>query len=216
MTTPNAVTAPPSTTTPSPTRGPVLIGLSGYANTGKDAAAAALVESGWLLGKFSQPMKDAAYAANPQVVANGVTYRYASLIDAYGIEQAKELFPVVREFQQDLGKGMRDVLGENVWVDAAMAKIPDTAAAVFVDCRFPNEADAIRARDGLVIRINRPGVEAARRPDGTVHISETAMDDYVFDVVIDNDGTLEDLREKVGAVVGDWILGWVFESERAT
>lgn len=197
-------------------RGPILIGFSGYANSGKDAAAASLAESGWHLGKFSEPIKDLAYAIDPVIVRNDITYSYAALVDAYGLEQAKDLFPGVRRFLQDLGKGARDVLGADVWVDAALAKIPDTAAAAFVDCRFPNEADTIRARDGLVIRVNRPGVEAAVGPDGTVHISETALDDYPWDVVIDNDGTLEDLREKVGNAIADWILGWVFTGEQAT
>jgi len=207
-----APSAPAPARAPLPSRGPIFVGFSGYANTGKDAAAAALTGAGWRVGKFSQPIKDAAYAANPQIVANGVTYRYASLVDAYGIETAKDRFPAVRDFLQDLGKGMRDVLGDDVWVDAAMAAHVETSAVAFVDCRFPNEADAIRARDGLVVRVNRPGVEAARRPDGSVHISETALDDYSFDVVIDNDGTLEDLHAKVGSVIADWILGWVFDS----
>jgi len=182
----------------------LLVGISGYANVGKDAAAAALLRSGWLLGKFSQPMKDAAYAADPEIVQNGITYSYAKLMDAYGIEAAKDKFPGTRAFMQRLGKAMRDHVGEDVWINAALAKVPAGAAAVFVDCRYRNEADAIRARRGMVLRINRPGVEPAVGPDGTVHVSEIDLDDYPFDAVIDNDGSIADLHYEVETTYRYW------------
>lgn len=173
-----------------------IIGISGYARTGKDTAAAALVELGWYLGKFSGPMKEAAYQANPQIVQNTITYRLANLVDAYGWERAKDEFTEVRPYLQRFGKAVRDVVDEDVWVDAALAKVPDGQPAVFVDCRYRNEADGIRARGGIVVRINRPGVGPAVGEDGEVHVSEIDLDEYDFDYVIDNDGTLEQLRER--------------------
>jgi len=178
-----------------------LIGLSGYGRVGKDAAAAAIVELGWHLGKFSQPMKDVAYAADPPIVQNGITYSYARLVDAFGIERVKDDYPASRVFQQRLGKAGRDVLGEDVWVNAALARIPhDSTGAVFVDCRFPNEADAIRESGGIVLRIERPGYGPVAGPDGEVHISETALDDYAFDVVVENSSDLHTLRSTVRAL----------------
>lgn len=64
---------------------------------------------------------------------------------------------------------------------------------LITDVRFPQEVEAIKNRDGIVIRVIRPG-----KQDGDTHISETALDDYKdFDFVIINDGNLEELEEKV-------------------
>lgn len=124
----------------------------------------------------------------------------------------------VREFLQKLGTdALRDNLHTNVWVNALFADYiaePDPAVAEFLkaeglpasmnggklvypnwiitDCRFPNEAQAVKARDGIIIRVLRPGNEPVN-----LHSSETALDDYSFDDVILNDGTVEDLIPKV-------------------
>ena len=65
------------------------------------------------------------------------------------------------------------------------------------DVRFRNEADAIRARGGVVVRINRPGIEAPND-----HISEHDLDGYAFDYFVDNDGTIEDLAEAAIVLAG--------------
>jgi hypothetical protein len=179
---------------------PVYVGLSGYARVGKDEAAKILTRAAFQIAKFSQPLKDAAYALDPQIVHNGITYSYAALIDAYGIERAKDLFPGVRRTQQRLGKAMRDV-DEDVWVRAAFDRLGD-GGAVFVDCRFPNEAEAIRSRGGIILRIERPGVGPAVGPDGEVHISEVALDGYDFDAVVVNDGSIDQLHTRVCLAVG--------------
>jgi hypothetical protein len=116
----------------------------------------------------------------------------------------------VRDFLQKLGTdGLRDGLHENTWVNALMAdyvprheqwtegsldihKYGLLPNWIITDCRFPNEAKAVRERDGVIIRINRPGVTAVN-----AHPSETALDDYDFDDVIVNDGSIQDLYEKV-------------------
>lgn len=69
---------------------------------------------------------------------------------------------------------------------------------IITDCRFPNEAKAIKDRGGVVIRVNRD-YQNPLMPDTAIpeHPSETALDDYEFDYVIENDGSIEDLVEKV-------------------
>tara|TARA_R110002072_G_scaffold39942_7_gene113927 strand:- start:6370 stop:7080 length:711 start_codon:yes stop_codon:yes gene_type:complete len=70
---------------------------------------------------------------------------------------------------------------------------------IVTDVRFPNEAKAIKEKGGILIRINRPQY----LDNGLVirkdeHPSETALDDYdEFDYVIENDGTVQDLIDKV-------------------
>lgn len=62
---------------------------------------------------------------------------------------------------------------------------------IITDCRFSNEAEAIKSRGGLLIRVNRG------TPDKNAHISETALDNFPFDYTITNNGTIEELSEKV-------------------
>lgn len=182
--------------------GPLLVGFSGYARAGKNAAAEALLEDGWHHASFAAKLKAFLLAINPQIVQNQLTYRLKNLVVVYGWERAKDEFPEIRELLQRTGTDAgRTVLWGDVWVDAAFRALPEGRPVAFTDVRFANEAAAIRARGGLVIRVNRDGVGPAVGKDGKVHVSETALDDYDFDSVIANDGTLEDLHAKVRAVV---------------
>lgn len=91
---------------------------------------------------------------------------------------------------------MRNGLHENIWPLALFADFNDASNWLVTDVRFPNEATAIKERGGMLIRINRGGDVTHGQ-----HPSETALDDYAeWDVVIDNNGTLEELIEKTREV----------------
>lgn len=182
---------------------PQLIGLTAYATSGKDAAAEALLPLGWERRAFADQLRRFAYILNPLIEQRGSrglgprSKRYvhlADLVDDVGWDRAKTDNPQVREFLQRLGTDAgRQLLGENVWVNAALRDlVTGSGPVVFTDCRFPNEADAIRNLGGVIIRIIRPGV----RPING-HPSETAMDGYDVDWVLLNDGSLEDLHAKM-------------------
>lgn len=64
---------------------------------------------------------------------------------------------------------------------------------VITDCRFPNEARMVRQLGGQIWQVVRPGHE----PPRTGHASETDGSEFAPDVVIVNDGSVEDLRAKV-------------------
>jgi hypothetical protein len=125
---------------------------------------------------------------------------YNNLDPLPGVEQIMQDEPMtVRKFLQTLGtEAMRDNLHENVWVNALFSDymtsgIPVYPKWVITDCRFPNEATAIKDRGGIVVRINRPIAGALH----SFHSSETQLDTWDFDYKITNDGTLEDLTAKV-------------------
>ena len=63
------------------------------------------------------------------------------------------------------------------------------------DMRFPNEMDAVKEREGITIRVVRPGTESGTHP------SETALDEATFDYEIINDGEIVDLIEKVKEIL---------------
>jgi hypothetical protein len=73
------------------------------------------------------------------------------------------------------------------------------------DVRFPNEAKGIKDRQGIVIRVNRPcstchtydNKFCSNGYHSNNHISETSLDTYNFDYVIENDSDIPSLIEKV-------------------
>ena len=108
-----------------------------------------------------------------------------------------------REFLQKLGtEAMREGLHTNVWVNALFAdyKPPKMSQYnpsnwIITDMRFPNELEAVEERKGITIRVVRSGTAVGTHP------SETALDDAYFDHVISNNGTIEDLVEKVRQIL---------------
>lgn len=167
-----------------------IIGLSGYAQSGKDTAADALKELGYERVAFADVLRSAIYALNP-LMPDG--RRLQDVIDEMGWDSAKVNFTEVRTLLQKMGTEVgRNLLGENIWVDTALNGLDESGKYVVTDCRFPNEADAIISRGGRVIRIARPDVVKANN-----HPSETSLDNYDFDAVWLNDGTLEHFQKKV-------------------
>lgn len=173
---------------------PPLVGLSGFARAGKDTLGQILVEDhGYVRASFADPLREFALALDPLVyVGLPDSIRLTDVVAMRGWESAKEI-PEVRRLLQRLGtEAGRGVLGDDIWVNAAMQKLDENVDYVFTDTRFPNEGDSIKAMGGEVWRINRPGQQAING-----HSSEMAMVGYDFDRVIENDGTIQELRDRV-------------------
>jgi hypothetical protein len=171
----------------------MLIGLCGYAQSGKDTLGALLVRhNAFERRAFADPMRQMLYAMNPFVLTYEETgqpnlKRVRAIVDTYGWEYAKK-HSEVRDLLQRLGtEGGRDILGDDVWVEALFHRPYEDL--VITDVRFQNEADAIHARGGTILRVVRDGVSAANS-----HISEFSYNDQ--DHIIFNDGTIFDLHEK--------------------
>lgn len=64
---------------------------------------------------------------------------------------------------------------------------------VITDVRFPNEAALVRRLGGQLWQIRRPGYEAG----GTGHASDTDGSEFEPDVILENFGSLDDLRRTV-------------------
>jgi hypothetical protein len=114
----------------------------------------------------------------------------------YGDTDPKEFY-TYRYFLQRLGtEAMRDVMHKNVWINALYSDYKSEISNwIITDTRFPNELEAVKNRGGITIRVNRG--------DGNTgdHPSETALDNAEFDYVVDNDGTLEELEQKVREIL---------------
>lgn len=225
----------------------MLIGLSGYAKSGKDTVARIIqyinkkdsnveytleevidgefdglldIESLWRIKKFSGALKKVASILTgiPVHKFEDQEFKESFLGNEWHIEVETPLDVVfgdvqfmkmmsVRELLQKLGTdAIRNGLHPNAWVNAAMAGYKPTIVGydgngspvselphwIFTDCRFPNEAQAVKDRGGVVIRVDRPGVGPVND-----HPSETALDDWDFDYKIANVSDLESLKYTV-------------------
>lgn len=189
----------------------MIIGLNGYAGSGKDAAAEALVSRGFTRVAFADVLRNILYVTDPWIplVRNESDLSYAwrtyqhverlsFVVDDIGWDDAKNTYPEIRRLLQVFGtEGGREILGENIWVETALKGIRPGENVVVTDVRFKNEADYIRSQGGTVIKIVREGVGPVNN-----HISDNAMELYKFDHIINNNGTLQDLHDEVLFIAG--------------
>ena len=171
----------------------MIIGLTGYAQSGKDTVASILVEQyGYTRVAFADKVRELLYELDPPFpMEDGKVVGLQNLIDVYGWDSAKQN-ELVRSMLQNLGLGARKLFGPNFWVNEAIKTMlndprPDLKY-VITDVRFLNEADMIKANHGQIWRIKRIGIEAVNS-----HVSETQMDEYNVDQIFINNSSIEDL-----------------------
>lgn len=162
-----------------------IIGLSGYARSGKDTIAKILVdEYGYTRIGFADAIREFLMGINP-ILSDG--YRLGEIVKLHGWEIAKAQ-DEVRRLLQETGTVARSLFGESFWVEILLSKIGPEDKIVIPDVRFSNEANIVQMLGGAVWKVSRPGVGPIN-----AHISESDMESYEVDAEIDNSGTIEDL-----------------------
>ncbi|MEV4454408.1 hypothetical protein [Microbispora sp. NPDC049633] len=169
----------------------IILGLHGFARVGKDSFADALVENhGFTKIAFADALRDTLYAMNPPlVVEDGETVRLQQVINSIGWEEAKALYPHIRELLIGLGEGVRAHIHPRAWIETALRRMPDPVGrVVFTDVRHMNEARAIREQlGGQLVHITKPGV-------GPAHPTETPLPSGLLSWSVANDRDLTWLR----------------------
>jgi hypothetical protein len=168
----------------------LVIGLTGYAQSGKDTIAKEFInEAGFERHGFADALKEMLYDLNPIATEKISDVRDAStrysrvgtIVDANGWEEAKKQMEI-RQLLQRLGtEAGRKALGEDVWVKTLFAQ-PHMARLVIPDVRYENEAAEIRRRGGIVIRVIRDGV-------GPVNNHASDQISFDTDITVFNNGT---------------------------
>ncbi|QUG79135.1 dephospho-CoA kinase [Bacillus subtilis] len=135
--------------------------------------------------------------------------------------------PKPRAYYQKFGQWAREAFGEDVWVNATMTKV-DTYMArhtcdcgsglapmlknrvLIEDCRQPNEHTRLCNEGFTIVRITAPEalrIERARKAGDDFdlaalkHPTELALLDFEVDYEITNDGTIDELYEKLDALM---------------
>jgi hypothetical protein len=108
-----------------------------------------------------------------------------------------ELNCTIGELLQILGtECFRNGINSHVWVDKLLSDYKDEHL-IISDLRFPNEEEKIRELGGIVIRINRPNHNQREDGRSNIHESETMLDRLNPDFTFENDGSLQDLFNKM-------------------
>lgn len=183
---------------------PKVIGITGYAQNGKNSVAEAIrahypagdVE---IMG-FADSLRQMAIGIDPMIGAEpiGTPIYYAKAVQEHGYEFVKTEFKEARRFLQRLGtEGVREVLGDDVWIRALDDKIERSSAKIVAvaDCRFENEVDYIKFK-GQLWAVRRMNFQSGI---GTTHPSEAYIRQAVLkaDVTFENQGSVEQLFSAV-------------------
>ncbi len=178
----------------------MLIGITGKSESGKSLASEHL--------KNAYHFKRMAFAAplKSMLSAIGVPYNH---LWGDKKEQPMEMFGGLsaREAMQRLGTEWgRHNFGESFWTDIWKNEYlrerelhPYEAGYVVDDVRFDSECKAIREMGGKNIEIRRPTLEITGMK--YKHASETGVKKESLDYVIWNDGTPQDLRDKIDVLM---------------
>jgi hypothetical protein len=172
----------------------MIVGISGYALSGKNTVAelikAMQPEKNWQIKGFSHKLKQ---------VASLLTGIPSGMFESQDFKklQLPGWNMDVRLFLQKLGTdAVRDGLHKDAWVNAMFCDYKEEDNWLIVDCRFPNEAEMVKAYGGKVIRIVRG------EPVNT-HPSETALDHWDFDFIMHNSKDIDFLTKSVQAFLYD-------------
>jgi len=151
------------------------IGLMGLAGSGKDTAAKAFMKLGYRRLAFADELKSLAFY--------------------FGWDGEKD--EDGRALLQELGMAARRY-NARFWIQYLNKQILRERLQgpfVFTDVRFQNEADYVRSIGGIIVRIVRPGQSAEN------HESELKQCEVAADIEIVNDGGIEDLHNKIRAIL---------------
>jgi hypothetical protein len=164
-------------------------------------------QSGWEIRKFAGKLKDIASHITGIDIEKFEDQEFKKT--NMGLEWSDRGMPItVRKFLQLLGTdALRNNLHYNVWVNALFSDYVGEKTCdckkecrclleypnwIITDTRFINEANAIKNKGGIIIRVDRPGVEPINN-----HASENQLDTWKFDYRIVNNGDLFALKFNV-------------------
>lgn len=125
--------------------------------------------------KFNRMVK----SLDPELIESNLTIR--QLMQYFGTEICQKYF------------------GRNVWINATLKH--SNGPTIISDLRFKAEYEAIKKHNGFIIYVSRPGYWFGQ------HASEREMEELLnanqYDYVINNNGSVEDLFNKVKYLCND-------------
>jgi len=202
----------------------MIIGISGFINSGKGTVATQLMqEHGFRKDSFASSLKDACAAIFdwPRELLEGDTpesRNWREIVDPWWANKLNiPLFSPRLALQLIGTNSLRDHFNEDLWfltVENRIRKNPNQNV-VISDVRFPNELKFIQALNGIMIRVDRGALpvwyetalmanrgnliakEVMIKTYSHAHFSEWAWVGSRFDFELNNNGTTESLQDQV-------------------
>lgn len=174
------------------TRKTVVIPVGGPAQNGKDTIGGKLEKYFTAAGK------------NVLVIHHADLLKYMAK-SMFGWDGQKD--EKGRQLLQYMGTDVVRKKRPDFWVEHILSLLDlfdgDWDYVIIPDSRFPNEIDAYKEAGypTTYIRIVRPNFVSPLTPEQLNHPSETALNNYEPDILVTNDGTLEDLDIKAEEIV---------------
>jgi hypothetical protein len=194
-----------------------VVGLSGFAQSGKTTAALYLEKKYGIRRKhIAEPLR-AMLAVLLQ--ANGMSSdEITEYLEGAKKEQVIPCLGVTSRYAQiTIGTEWgREMINQNLWANTWAAGVKDGESVMNDSVRFPNEAAAIRQLGGFVIMIKRPGTKPAKFKNKLgeflyskfgimwgVHPSER-IDLIKPDFIIHNDADVETMYRDLDAAMAKY------------
>ena len=199
----------------------MIIGLVGFIGSGKGTVGDILEQKGFVKDSFAKPLMDACSVIFgwPRELLEGDTAlsrKWREEPDAFWSEKFNKEFSPRLALQLMGTEAGRNVFHTDVWVISLLNRSKGKDVVV-TDVRFRNEIDYIQQNGGIIIRVKRgdepdwyklaedanAGFSSAQigMRDKGIHQSEWDWIGSDFDYVIENDGTIDDLGNKVNQVL---------------
>jgi hypothetical protein len=204
----------------------MIIGICGFIGSGKDTIADYLVNfHEFRRDSFASTLKDAVAAVFgwDRDLLEGRTKaarEWREQVDPWWAERLGMPALTPRWVLQYWGTEVcRNGFHDDIWIASLENKLRRSGDNIVIsDCRFPNEIKAIKAQGGrivwvqrgelpewydLAVESNQGGFNHMKTAYPDVHVSETAWVGTDFDIVIDNNGNIEDLYRQVKSLALD-------------
>lgn len=207
----------------------MIIGICGFIGSGKDTVADYLVNfHEFRRESFANTLKDAVAAVFgwDRTLLEGRTKEareWREQVDPWWAERLAMPTLTPRWVLQYWGTEVcRKAFHDDIWIASLENKIRNSKDNVVIsDCRFPNEISSIRSAGGTIVWVQRGDLPdwydvavAANQGHNyavqelkmrKIHASETAWVGTDFDVIVDNNGSIDDLYNQAKLIVSNEI-----------
>jgi hypothetical protein len=207
----------------------MIIGVCGFIGSGKDTVADYLQNfHEFRRESFASTLKDAVAAVFgwDRILLEGRTKEareWREQVDPWWAERLDMPTLTPRWVLQYWGTEVcRKGFHDDIWIASLENKLRSSKDHVVIsDCRFPNEIQSIKNAGGKIIWVQRGelpswydlALEANKGSNiamnelkmKKIHASETAWVGTNFDVIVDNNGTIDDLYKQAELIVSNQI-----------
>jgi hypothetical protein len=197
----------------------MLIGIIGFAGSGKGTLGDLLVEKGFHKDSFAAPLKDAcsiifSWSRDLLEGDTEISRKWREEPDSFWSEKFGKPFSPRLALQLMGTEAGRNVFHSDIWVISLLNRIKGRNVVV-TDVRFKNEIKHIQNNKGIIIRVKRGDdpiwyddfVKYNQHPlcysypRVNIHPSETDWIGCDYDYLIENNGTIEDMAIKIDDIL---------------